>query len=526
MFWRRYSVFLVLLHWLSLTCAVSDTDTTVGDQRLLQVSSCIDEAESTEAEGPHLLQTRAAVKRASRTSSNSSQHFDPIAKIVYLHMLQRPKASKRGGAIPAGGGGGSGNSTKPSIAGGYHQWSTLLIKAFIGFVLAVTLLTVAWLWREGGAMSADSAEQSEYCVDKLDQDTYGGAIHSIILDSHMVATGNGPAPLRLSRLTKSLGLLIITVGLQAFMLLQIKKYCSAQSVYDIRVTYDRFELGMVGNNESRTTRTANGEHRAIPEYFDPALFKTLNIGLKEKVCNIPFSQPGFFMVVLLLWTLTVVLDFRRCKELFFCLIVRTPTVPSMTDALSSSSETPFSSHTPLLGPVPSMATHSASVSESRGQTLGARNIGAVKVTSEHSTTDTVIGLTLGAKAAIFWCVMVPRLAISSLLLYLGCRWLSATTNFSDLVLNTCALEFLLSMKSLLHHTLVPAHTKAEMANIELSPTVRYEQPGYWVTLGAILWGVGALAWVFCYIYYFQNVLPEYRWDVRKVCTAWNSDRYG
>eukprot|EP00747_Dinoflagellata_sp_TGD_P033570 gnl/TRDRNA2_/TRDRNA2_136712_c0_seq3.p1 gnl/TRDRNA2_/TRDRNA2_136712_c0~~gnl/TRDRNA2_/TRDRNA2_136712_c0_seq3.p1 ORF type:complete len:524 (+),score=62.44 gnl/TRDRNA2_/TRDRNA2_136712_c0_seq3:83-1654(+) len=523
MLWRRYA--FITFQLLSAAAAISDV---VGERLRNDCAwQAEEEADSTEAGMLHLLQKKVHVKRAHRLSTNSSQPVDLKAEVDGSQELQRPKASKAGGALPAGGGGGGSNSTKHTIAGGTHEWSTLLIKLFIGFVLVVSFLTVAWLWWEGGPSRVGFFEEPvEFQADKLDQDTYGGAIYSIILDSHMVAAGNGPVPLRISRLTNSLGLLMFTAGLQAFILLQIKKYCSAQSVYDIRVTYDRFEMAMVGNNESRTTLTSTGGHRALREYFDPSLFDNLDVGLKEKICNIPFSQPGFFMVVLLLWTLTVVLDFRRCKELFFCLIVRTPTVPSMTDALSSSSETPFSSHTPLLGPVPSMATHSASVSESRGQTLGARNIGAVKVTSEHSTTDTVIGLTLGAKAAIFWCVMVPRLAISSLLLYLGCRWLSATTNFSDLVLNTCALEFLLSMKSLLHHTLVPAHTKAEMANIELSPTVRYEQPGYWVTLGAILWGVGALAWVFCYIYYFQNVLPEYRWDVGRVCTVWNSDRYG
>ena len=45
------------------------------------------------------------------------------------------------------------------------------------------------------------------------------------------------------------------------------------------------------------------------------------------------------------------------------------------------------------------------------------------------------------KAIITFLVLLPRFGIACYLLWLGCRWLTATNNFADLILNAVALEF-------------------------------------------------------------------------------------
>jgi len=48
---------------------------------------------------------------------------------------------------------------------------------------------------------------------------------------------------------------------------------------------------------------------------------------------------------------------------------------------------------------------------------------------------------------MMFLVLLPRLLMSGVLLWLGCRWLLATPNFADLVLNAVALEFILTLKA-------------------------------------------------------------------------------
>jgi len=75
-------------------------------------------------------------------------------------------------------------------------------------------------------------------------------------------------------------------------------------------------------------------------------------------------------------------------------------------------------------------------------------------------------------------VLVPRTIITCLLLWLGCRWLLATNNFADLVLNAVALEFILSTKT-------------------MSP-VKHEKASIWAFTGSMMWMFVAFAWVLVY----------------------------
>merc|ERR1719284_1191152 len=125
----------------------------------------------------------------------------------------------------------------------------------------------------------------------------------------------------------------------------------------------------------------------------------------------------------------------------------------------------------------------------------------------------VNGLTWAVKGTILVLVLLPRFVITCALLWLGCRWLAATNDFSDLVLNAVAFEFLLMLKELLYHTLVPARNKRDLKNTFIRPPSRLEPAGYWAFLNTFSLALVAAAWVLYYVYGFQTVLPEYRWDV-------------
>eukprot|EP00747_Dinoflagellata_sp_TGD_P167552 gnl/TRDRNA2_/TRDRNA2_192158_c0_seq1.p1 gnl/TRDRNA2_/TRDRNA2_192158_c0~~gnl/TRDRNA2_/TRDRNA2_192158_c0_seq1.p1 ORF type:complete len:569 (+),score=61.06 gnl/TRDRNA2_/TRDRNA2_192158_c0_seq1:84-1790(+) len=319
--------------------------------------------------------------------------------------------------------------------------------------------------------------------EKVDEDTTGLLIFSIIEDGRVIAGGHGPRLLRCSRIVQAFTLLAFTMGIQITILFFVKRYCGAKAVYEIRTIYDAYELAMVGGNESYTTKTMYGENRAMPEHFDIDRFDSIPEHVKAKVCDIPLSQPWFFMIVLFLWTMTCVLDFRRCLDYFLALIIATPTIPTMKDAVVRS------------GP-------------------------------PMEETKSVVGVTLAFKMVIFWIALVPRLFMAVFMLWLGCRWLAATIDFADLILNACALEFFLCLRVLFYSALVPEHSKIDVQNTEIHiPVTRY-RASLFSYLSATGWGVISVLWIIVYMFQLQTVLREYRWDVAEPCSGWLAERFG
>jgi hypothetical protein len=278
------------------------------------------------------------------------------------------------------------------------------------------------------------------------------------------------------------GLLFFTVGIQLFIMLQVRKFVTAKWVFSIRHDYSMYEQHMYG----QTALTVNGNHRGIPGTFQPQNFESLDYGLKERVCNIPFSQAAFFLVVLLIWTLTVVGELRTTIAFFRSLILNTRTIPSMDKA--------------LVAVDPDLAD-----------------------TAEH--TWVIDGLTTLVRVALLLFVILPRLVITCTLLWLGCRFLAATNDFGEMVLNAVALEFILLIKDTLYATIVPDRNKREVRKIGMRPSETVDHATWWSYLGTFSWGIVSLVWIVYYMFLFQAVLPQYRWDVRELCTPWLKERY-
>merc|ERR1712176_379884 len=81
----------------------------------------------------------------------------------------------------------------------------------------------------------------------------------------------------------------------------------------------------------------------------------------------------------------------------------------------------------------------------------------------------VVGLAPVVKVGIIGGIVMPQLAISCFLLWLGCRWLIATNNFQELVLNAAALEFIYTLKDLIFKTMVSERSKMDMETSEIFP---------------------------------------------------------
>eukprot|EP00747_Dinoflagellata_sp_TGD_P162282 gnl/TRDRNA2_/TRDRNA2_179713_c0_seq1.p1 gnl/TRDRNA2_/TRDRNA2_179713_c0~~gnl/TRDRNA2_/TRDRNA2_179713_c0_seq1.p1 ORF type:complete len:580 (+),score=84.72 gnl/TRDRNA2_/TRDRNA2_179713_c0_seq1:107-1846(+) len=553
------SLLLLLLFLASAAHGETEVSTAKASGAAACVSSMFDEPAT---DALHLLQTKSAVVRSKKhkeqtshkENMNSSDTLNPTQtshrhdttlvvvddthmagaksqapQAIEHHVHDMPDAATNASSLAF-------IETLAEVARGGPKYgdsaaSVVLIFGYVGLLSLLVAGTAIWLWWGWSGKDLSRGEQLstgqlvekmqvEHRTEKLDYDTYSIAIFSMILDAHSIAVKEDDLVIRASHMCKSFFLLGLTVFMQFFVCWQIMVYCCAKSVYDIRAAYDKFELAMVGNNASRTTLTPQGHHRAMPEYFNESYFDTLDPVLQTTACNIPLSQPSFFSMVLLMWTLTCLLDLKRCKELYVSLILMTPTVDSMKDALTDKNASTQGV---------TQSAPAASAREKRSTTSPRTPPTGTTEEEEEAEADgeiVVTGLTTSTKWTIFWLVFVPRATITLQLLWLGCRWLAATANFSDLVLNTCGLQFLLHLKGLIYHTFVPGHTKCDMQGMEILPASVKEKVGFSMVFGALTWGLTGWAWVHCYINYFQGVLPEYRWDVRAVCSDWIAERYG
>mmetsp|Transcript_3480 Transcript_3480/g.7034 ORF Transcript_3480/g.7034 Transcript_3480/m.7034 type:complete len:349 (-) Transcript_3480:464-1510(-) len=301
--------------------------------------------------------------------------------------------------------------------------------------------------------------------ESLSEDLYGAGIAALLRDSLSISQGKSPL-LRISRISITTVLLFLTIVLQAFLVWEFKRLVTAYAVHEAREAYDKFETTMY---EGHTTQTVNGYRRGIEGHFNPDRFADLTVKEKRGICQIPLSQPWFFGCILAIWSFTVMNDVRKILSLADLLILQTPTISSLQ--------------------------------------------GMLKKGDGHETT--LQGLPAGMKALLLFFMFLPRLAIDGILLWLGCRWLTATDTFTDVLLNAMALEFILLLKDLLYEAVVPMRDKHDTRTM-LIP-MPGSRPDAMSFLGTFLLAFVVVAWVCAYILCLQQVLPEYRWDVHRIC---------
>jgi len=274
----------------------------------------------------------------------------------------------------------------------------------------------------------------------------------------------------------------------------VKRFVSAKAVHDVREAYDKFEHVMYDGRTTVYTTEPTTERRGIGgesgPYFNISKFDELNDDEQASACCIPLSQPLFFWVVLYIWSLVCVCELRKTSDLFRSLVLQTEACETMADALLEDNED-----------------------------------------DKHFV---VAKLTKQVKAALTLLVLLPRLGITCYLLWLGCRWLLATNNFTDLILNSVALEFVLHLKDVLHLSMVPRRSVLDLADTKIKPTTKNELESAKAFIGTLAWGLLAAVWVTCYMGFnffgyhvngLQQVLREYNWDVHNVCRQWVLKRY-
>lgn len=126
----------------------------------------------------------------------------------------------------------------------------------------------------------------------------------------------------------------------------------------------------------------------------------------------------------------------------------------------------------------------------------------------------IVALTTWTRLLLYGLVVGPKFLISSYLLSLGCQWLSASTSFESLVLNTVAMEFVLHIDELLYKAFVPALYRRQVADINffVKRPVKSDQEEAtkaWKSyFGSLAYLVGALSMTGIYMGFLEDALPR------------------
>jgi len=320
---------------------------------------------------------------------------------------------------------------------------------------------------------------------------YGMAFASVILDTRKLVLPSSTSEQKVRhafRLILSILILFFTIGLQLWITLETKFIVTPDAVSDIREAYSEYENHMYSGH---TELTVHGNHRGIVGFYNVSKFQELTNDEQGTICNFPLSEPKFLGAILLLWTLTCFRYLRKIASFTFRVIGIPCNISTMGDPR-------------VFEPRASRQDASSTTETPRGE-------------SHHETVHVLANITWQTKLLVLVFIQAPAFFMNSLLLWIGCRYLVATVGFGEILLNAIALEFVLFSHELLYAAIVPHSMKAALGRIVVKHPKQREAPNFGNMFGAFCMLVVAVVWTYLYVIKFQQVLPDYGWDISAAC---------
>lgn len=324
----------------------------------------------------------------------------------------------------------------------------------------------------------EDPDMHEY--EEIEPTAYSGAMATIIKDLQRIFIGSKHPMERILRICFAVFVCIGLISIQLYVLATIKTFVTSPAVRGIRQVYGEYEEIMYhGHVKESEYGFSIGIGGPGGQYFDPTQFSKVSDSLKGNVCIIPFSQPAYLSMILFIWALSVI------GELKVCLLVIT--------WLHSIENQPV---------------------------LGEKSI------VQQGDVQVIVGMPVWLKAAMFLFVILPRMLCTLILFWLGCRWLAATLDFTEVLINSIALSFVIHLNELLYDQLVSDRSKRELADLRLDmKTQKGAAPSVPQFVGSMGWAFVAVAWIYVYLVHLQHVIPGYQWDVRGPCAPWVAERF-
>mmetsp|Transcript_64393 Transcript_64393/g.168547 ORF Transcript_64393/g.168547 Transcript_64393/m.168547 type:complete len:430 (-) Transcript_64393:170-1459(-) len=306
----------------------------------------------------------------------------------------------------------------------------------------------------------------------LDENAYGCASVALVRECTAIALELEKGHIKwltLIRLTCSMGIMVANLLLQFAMIRYISGYVVEPAVRNVQLSYHHFHANVFD-------KEGNLKQDAWDDY-----------AWKADVCQTPMADPTFYYLIILLWTLRI-LDELRIMHRFF-----------------------------------------DEVTQIRGCTLAKHMV----VFVDTKDNDCELGgrclithLTVWMRWILLLFVFVPRAVIALTLLVLGCRWLSASANFADMVLNALALVFVTDVDEMLYQAVLPIALKKQIEDtnwffIQEPKTRKQVESSEWnMYARTVMWLVAMFAFMYLYCQHLQTVLPFGLQDVREHCAMY------
>lgn len=310
-------------------------------------------------------------------------------------------------------------------------------------------------------------EQKEY--KDLPMDTWGSGIICIIQEVPKIFTGTAGYAQYL-RTIFVISCLFVNIVLQYLLLWFVLAYVCNPAVAKLQTLYKAY-------------------HGACFDESGLFLLESWDkFPYRQSLCDMALSEPAFISTMLVLWCVRMLGEFRSVIYLVRS-IEAIPKVP----------------HSSLM-------------------------INLVDNGTE------VIHEIVGLTTAISWClhlfIILPKLGINICLTYIGIRWLVATVSFSDLILNALALGFITDIDEMLLTSVYPermirALGRAKFAAPRKHYSVEEDEQDLKKRYHQAIYAIVALICFVCmYLFYLQQVLPGFTWDVNeKICLKVRKERY-
>lgn len=333
-------------------------------------------------------------------------------------------------------------------------------------------------------LNATMEDTCEFTDDEITSEPLTEGIYSVgvccfIRDAQHFVVSSDHIAEKLVRSSATLVVVAVALFMQFYLCYSTKTLITPDLVNAARDIYSKYEEVMYTDYEhdkKYLTKTVNGRFRGTPGegHFFPKNFALLDADEKDLACRIPLSQPKFFFIVLMIWSLTCIADIRKATNLILRVNWAVPTISTMAKSLK---------------PRP----------------------------DDGDAAQQIVGLTCSFKIFLTCFLLIPRLLMACFLLWLGSRFLIASEAFGDLLLNAVALEFILLLRETLYFAIVPHRVQEETTLTFLPHLNRMSAEGTCAHVGMFTLLLVSAAWALFYMVWLQAVLPDYRWDVRAVC---------
>jgi len=310
-------------------------------------------------------------------------------------------------------------------------------------------------------LTGEPEEEFDEVQFDIPEDAYGAGILAIVRDVTIILQGpwsSEEVQLKLVQAMFSIMLLTMNLVMQLALLYFINRFVVSPSVHKVQQQYQDF-------HEHIFDVDGNFLHEEWEVYEG-----------KEKLCQIGMSSPFFYFTVVFLWVLLIVRELRTTERLARD-IWSMPSCERREQMCHQADET-------------------------------------------HDAVQ-VVALTSQSRLLIFCIVILPKLLICCTLMYLGCQWLTATNSFSDLVMNSIAMEFVTGIDEALYETLLPVAHRRQVADINFvtyrKKTASNRSKDFAAFKRSFIYLCLSTTLVISYKVFGQTVLPQNLGDLKVAC---------